>query len=821
MFSKLSIRAKIGLGFGVVLVLLLGVAGWSFNGVRTIVADASEVIDGNKLRGTMVQREVDHLNWANQVNALLTDASVTELAVQTDPELCKFGQWYHSSERDEAAALVPAIKPLLDAIGEPHRHLHESAVDVGAAFRQPHPGLSLTLSNRLQDHLAWTSKVGESLAAEAGGLYTYQNLVRNAVDQAWSVVKSCAEDTAIGNEAARKARAALILRGMRYGPTSTDYVWVNDMSPRMVMHPFSAQLEGKDLSESADPNGKYLFKDMVAVCQESGHGFVTYYWPLPDSDAVAPKMSFVRLYEPWGWIIGSGVYMDHQDEALVARADAFAAGDPFSLGVQGDPTLCAFGKFLGDDQTAALREGFPELDAALSACEEPHQRLHKYSGEIERLVTGVQTEEALKVFKRDVSAAMVEIKGHFHAAIAAETALEQGAAEANTIYATRTKAALAEVQGLLHDIVEKTDENMMTDTQMLASARNTGYGVGVMSAMAIAAGIVLGFLITRQIANALSRVIQGLSAGAQQVSSASNQVSESSQGMAEGASQQASSLEETSASLEEMASMTRQNADNATQANTLMSEARDVVSKGSDAMTHMSSAIEEIKQSSDETAKIIKTIDEIAFQTNLLALNAAVEAARAGEAGKGFAVVAEEVRNLAQRSAEAARDTSGLLEQSQKNANRGVEVTGAMTETFASIQDSAGRVAGLVDEIAAASKEQAQGIDQINTAVAQMDQVTQSNAANSEEAASAGEELSAQARELNDMVLELVAMVGGAAGDGRPAPAPAREQRTVPKVAKHPQLEAPKAKRRETAGKSAVVSPEEVVPLDDGDLKDF
>ena len=178
--------------------------------------------------------------------------------------------------------------------------------------------------------------------------------------------------------------------------------------------------------------------------------------------------------------------------------------------------------------------------------------------------------------------------------------------------------------------------------------------------------------------------------------------------------------------------MCRQTADGAKQAEGLMAEAQGIVVRGNECMAQTSQAIDEIKGSAEETAKIIKTIDEIAFQTNLLALNAAVEAARAGEAGKGFAVVAEEVRNLAQRSAEAAKTTAALIEQSQRNADNGVDVTAQAAKSFQEIQGSAEKVGGLVTEISTATNEQAQGIDQVNAAVSQMDQVTQRNDANAE-----------------------------------------------------------------------------------------
>jgi methyl-accepting chemotaxis protein len=250
----------------------------------------------------------------------------------------------------------------------------------------------------------------------------------------------------------------------------------------------------------------------------------------------------------------------------------------------------------------------------------------------------------------------------------------------------------------------------------------------------------------------LDNSISHVSEAVNQVSSASGQISQGAQSLAEGANEQASSLEEVSSSLEEMSSMTKQNAANSNQAKQLAAETRTAANEGDASMKRMAEAIHEIKTSSDNTAKIIKTIDDIAFQTNLLALNAAVEAARAGEAGKGFAVVAEEVRNLAMRSAEAAKNTADMIEESVKSADTGVTITEEVAKSLGQIVTRIGKVGDLIADIASASNEQAQGIEQVNTAVAQMNQVTQNNAANSEESASAAEELSSQAGELESMV---------------------------------------------------------------------
>ncbi len=246
----------------------------------------------------------------------------------------------------------------------------------------------------------------------------------------------------------------------------------------------------------------------------------------------------------------------------------------------------------------------------------------------------------------------------------------------------------------------------------------------------------------------------------QLMASASGQLSVSTRRLSEDAGEQAASLEETSSALEEIFNQTRQNAGNAREADSIAREARRAAQKGMDAMKRMSSAINEIKHSSDETTKVISTIEDIAFQTNLLALNAAVEAARSGDAGKGFAVVAEEVRNLAHRSAEAARSTALLIEQSQNNAENGVTVSGEVESSLRQIGDKIGRVNELVGDVNAASDEQRQGVEQVNTAVSEMDKVTQRNAGMAEDAAVTCREFSHQAEQLHQMVNELDRLLG-------------------------------------------------------------
>jgi methyl-accepting chemotaxis protein len=369
---------------------------------------------------------------------------------------------------------------------------------------------------------------------------------------------------------------------------------------------------------------------------------------------------------------------------------------------------------------------------------------------------------------------------------------------------------LTELTGQMMSWNEKNGAETGKEIDTSVGRAKTGIAASV--GVALLAGFAIALLITRSTNRVLTRIAATLGEGSNQVASASSQVSGSSQSLAQGASEQAAALEETTSALEEMSSMTKKNAETAQQASAVSVEAKTAADQGNAAMAKMSVAIEQIQKSAEQTAKILKTIDEIAFQTNLLALNAAVEAARAGEAGKGFAVVAEEVRNLAMRSAEAAKTTASLIEESVNNARNGVAISTEVGKSLQEITAAASKVTGLVAEISSASQEQAQGIGQVNTAVGQMDKVTQSSAATAEESASAAEELNAQAEQLQGVVRELTQLVSGNRGTG-----------SEPAAATPRSTQAPGTKK--PSARSHKPTPADVLPLGGdsagGDFSDF
>jgi methyl-accepting chemotaxis protein len=356
--------------------------------------------------------------------------------------------------------------------------------------------------------------------------------------------------------------------------------------------------------------------------------------------------------------------------------------------------------------------------------------------------------------------------------LTAHTKMGEGYATAIQAFAKSNGAAFTGADALVKgqdraptDALDKLAARLQAVLEEIRQQESAHVSANIMRASMVAAVIFVGVVVllvfvVRATQREAAALAQRLAESASSTAAAATQVSTSAQSLSQGATTQAASLEETSASMEEMASMTRQNAENSQNAALLMTDVDAQVRASNDTLAEMVTSMGAIQESSHQVSRIIKTIDEIAFQTNILALNAAVEAARAGEAGMGFAVVADEVRSLAQRSAQAARDTAALIEASIVKTQDGSARVEQVAHAINTITKSVGQVKGLVDEVSLASRQQSQGIDQVAQAVAQMEKVTQTTAATSEESAAASEELSAQAETAMDIVRQLEALVG-------------------------------------------------------------
>jgi len=490
---------------------------------------------------------------------------------------------------------------------------------------------------------------------------------------------------------------------------------------------------------------------------------------------------------------------------LISRNDVFEGGE--------DHMACNAGKWM-----AGFKTDNPALADEVNAMLAPHQKFHETIKKIKEARGQGKMSDVRAFYTVDLLPAMQLVFQHFEGMIQiideAGALSEQAKAQLLGPVTTTMRTAL-ELQNKIVEI------NQAEAAKAVKIAQYQAVFLKVFSLIAVIIGValamILGFLISRGITRTLTQITEGMSEGADQVASASAQVSSSSQSMAEGASEQAASIEETSSSMEEMSSMTKRNAENAGNADGLMQDANHVVTTANASMGQLIKSMEEISRASEETSKIIKTIDEIAFQTNLLALNAAVEAARAGEAGAGFAVVADEVRNLAMRAANAAKNTAQLIEGTVKKVNEGSTLVSSTNEAFIKVAKSAGKVGALVAEIAQASKEQSSGIEQVNTAITEMEKVVQQNAANAEESASASEEMSAQAEQLKGYVDDLIGMVTGKKNQTSNV----KILHTMKPISSKPR---PIVNRKHTllAGRTKEIRPDQVIPFDDDDdFKDF
>ena len=616
---------------------------------------------------------------------------------------------------------------------------------------------------------------------DARDIYTSRrDELRTVVEVTYKTVEQQYNDFKSGkiSEADAQDRAKAAVRAMRYN--ASDYIFVLDKKVvTLVLGPRPDQ-EGVDGSKQKDPNGKFFSVEMTKVAADKGEGYVDYEYPKPGApmDQPSPKLSYVKLFAPWQWTIGTGMYVDDVDAAIASRVFWTAATAlVFLIGIGGFAGVVMF-----------------RLSNRLDALSGAMTRLAAGDGDVTLPVISTNDEvgdmaRAVQIFKQNamerarLEAEAVAARGQSEAERERTAADRAKAAEEQADVVRRLGTGLKDLAG--GDLMVRLDDGF---SQTYAQIRdNFNEAIDRLKTTIVAVVASTG----------------AIQSGTQEISIASDDLSRRTE-------QQAANLEETAATLGEVTATVKKSAEGTSHAREVVAAADEDAKKSAVVVREAVDAMNAIAKSSQQISQIIGVIDEIAFQTNLLALNAGVEAARAGDAGKGFAVVASEVRALAQRSAEAAKEIKGLISDSTTQVDAGVKLVAETGRSLERIMTQVAEINAVVSDIASGSQEQSTALSEINAAIEQMNLVTQQNAAMVEQSTAAGHSLSEETAKLSQLISQF--RVGRPAGDDM-------MRRELAKAAPHAFRAPPK--RPAASSRPAAAAPARVKATNAGGWEEF